>query len=92
MHDESVTIFKALADEVRLGLVRKIAANHEPRLTCEIISSCAELSALSQPTISHHISKLVAAGVLLEVKHAQQKAYLLNTDRLQAVGIDPKKL
>lgn len=92
MNDDSVTIFKALADDVRLGLVRKIATGDEPRLTCDIINACAELSALSQPTISHHISKLVAAGVLTEEKHAKQKSYRLNADRLRAAGIDPAKL
>ena len=92
MNDDSVVVLKALADDVRLGLVRKIAANSEPRLTCDIISACASLSALSQPTISHHISKLVAAGVLIEEKHAQQKSYRLNSDRLRAVGIEPTKL
>lgn len=92
MNDDSVVVYKALADEVRLGLVRKIASSSEPRLTCDIIGECAELSALSQPTISHHISKLVAAGVLIQEKHAQQKSYRLNTDRLRAVGIDPRKI
>lgn len=92
MNDDSVTIFKALADDVRLGLVRKVAASDEPRLTCDIISACVELSALSQPTISHHISKLVTAGVLTEEKHAKQKSYRLNTERLKAAGLDPTKL
>ncbi|NCU30442.1 ArsR family transcriptional regulator [Candidatus Saccharibacteria bacterium] len=92
MNDDSVAVFKALADDVRLGLVRRIAKSQEPRLTCDIIAECSELSALSQPTISHHIGKLVAAGVLTEVKHAQQKSYLLNTRRLEAVGIDPSKI
>lgn len=92
MNDGSVVVYKALADEVRLGLVRKVAASDEPRLTCDIINTCTELSALSQPTISHHISKLVAAGVLTEEKHAKQKSYTLNTDRLRAAGIDPTKI
>lgn len=92
MNDNSVVVFKALADEVRLSLVRKIAAAKEPRLTCDIIDECAQLKALSQPTISHHISKLVAAGVLTEVRHAQQKGYQLDSDRLRAAGIDPSKL
>lgn len=92
MDDDSVIVLKALADDVRLGLVRKIAASDEPRLTCDIINSCVALSALSQPTISHHIGKLVAAGVLSEEKHAKQKSYRLNANRLRSIGIDPSKL
>lgn len=92
MNDDSVIVFKALADDVRLGLVRRIASSKKPLLTCDIVEECSELSALSQPTISHHIGKLVAAGVLTEVKQAQQKSYLLNTGRLKSAGIDPKKL
>lgn len=92
MSTQSVKILKALADDVRLGLVRKLASEPEPQLTCDIINSCTELTALSQPTVSHHISKLVDAGILVEGKRAQHKVYSLNTDSLESVGIDITKL
>lgn len=88
----SVEIFKALADDVRLGLVQKLSHESEPKLTCDIISSCTQLSGLSQPTMSHHIGKLVDAGVLIEYKQAKQKSYKLNTELLISHGIDVTKL
>lgn len=88
----SVEIYKALADDVRLGLVRKLAQECQPKLTCDIIGSCTQLSGLSQPTMSHHIGKLVDAGVLIEYKQAKQKSYQLNIELLAAHGIDATKL
>ena len=89
MDDSSIVeILKALADETRLTLVRKFAASSEPLLTCDAVSSCASLLELSQPTMSHHINKLVSAGVLIEHKQAKQKAYSLNRELLIARGIN----
>ncbi len=88
----SVEILRALGDDIRLGLVRKIATGDDPQKTCEIIQSCSELTSLSQPTISHHIAKLVAAGVLIEEKQAKQKAYTVDFNLLEKHGIDINKI
>lgn len=85
-------ILKALADEVRLNLVRKVAKSGKPKLTCDIIKACTHLSSLSQPTISHHINKLVDAQILSEEKVDRHKIYTLNLDLLKKVGIDINKL
>jgi ArsR family transcriptional regulator len=87
-HVDTVELLKALADTTRLSLLRNLAAQNEPMMTCDIARSCSSLSQLSQPTMSHHINKLVAAGVVLEQKQAKQKAYRLNTELLRASGID----
>lgn len=84
LHD-TVRIFKALGDPARLELVRAVAKGNCP-------SSCGSASAgvqLSQPAISHHFSKLVEAGVLLEQKDGTQKYYAINHSLLASVGIDP---
>jgi ArsR family transcriptional regulator len=54
-----VQVLKALADPTRFAMVQKIAAEGE--LTC---SEVAEGSALSQPTVSHHLKILTDAGVI----------------------------
>ncbi len=87
--EQTVIVLKALADPTRIELVRQLA--HCPTKN----KSCGELSArapLSQPALSHHFNKLVAAGVVLENKNGTQKDYKLNSELLNKLGIDPAKL
>ena len=53
--------FKALADPMRLRLLAHIATQG-----CDSVCACDLLDVveLSQPTISHHLKKLVDAGLL----------------------------
>ncbi len=88
--NQSVEILKALADENRLAIVRKIAADAAPTPGCELSSACAQQ--LSQPTMSHHVGKLVEAGVLSVEKRGTQKVYTLECDTLESIGIDVTKL
>lgn len=85
-------VLRALADPTRLELLRKLAVEDEPALTCMLTKSCTNALRLSQPTMSHHINKLVRAGILLEQKQAKQKSYKLNTDLLDKLGINITKL
>lgn len=52
---------KALADPTRLRILSLIAARG-----CESVCACELLDALdvTQPTVSHHLKKLVDAGLL----------------------------
>lgn len=47
---------------------------------------------LSQPTMSHHLTKLVRAGVLLESKEGVKHYYEINQSQLREVGLDLTKL
>ena len=58
-HDRFVKIAKALADATRSRMVQEIRAAGE--LTC---SCMCDRFPLSQPTISHHVKTLEAAGVI----------------------------
>ena len=87
---QSVDILKALADETRLEIVRKIAKSDAPTPGCELAGGCTQQ--LSQPAMSHHINRLVEAGILDEVKHGTKKAYTLRRDILAEFGIDITKL
>lgn len=84
-------VLKALADEVRLSIVRKLAQNTNATCGCDV-TACKSVPAMSQPTMSHHFSKLVEAGVLLEEKRGTQKMYTLNTALLESMGINVSKL
>ena len=89
---ESATIFKSLADETRISILRKLAADDCEVRGSEIINSCAEFHKLSQPAMSHHFQKLVVAGVVTERKVGVEKYYQLNKQLLSDIGINPSKL
>lgn len=88
----SVDILKALADETRLGIVKRIAAEGGVMPSCDIVGSCESLAKISQPTLSHHFAKLVDAGVLRLHKQGTQNLYEVDGDVLEAHGIDIIKL
>lgn len=87
-----VAIYRALGDNIRLGMVRHIAKSESVVASCTVVSACASLLALSQPAISHHFAKLVSSGVLTEQKQGSQKIYSLNRELLCQAGIDIDKL
>jgi ArsR family transcriptional regulator, arsenate/arsenite/antimonite-responsive transcriptional repressor len=61
--DEAVAtaeVFKALADPARVRIVNVLATSGEPVCVCNLI----EPLGLSQPTVSHHLKRLVDAGLL----------------------------
>jgi ArsR family transcriptional regulator len=53
-------VFKALADPARVRIVNMLATSGEPVCVCHLI----EPLGLSQPTVSHHLKTLTAAGLL----------------------------
>lgn len=63
---------KALADPVRLRLLSHIAARG-----CDSVCACDLLDVvdLSQPTVSHHLRKLVDAGLLVREQRGRWAHY-----------------
>ena len=89
---QTVEVLKALADETRLSSVRNLATQPGAVSSCDIVESCASFLSLSQPAMSHHFGKLVAAGVLIEEKQGTKKVYRLNGVLLASTGVDVTKL
>lgn len=80
-------IFKALSDDTRMEIIRHVAKDKE--------IACQELMKrfpLSQPTMSHHFNKLVAAGVLNNRKDGVLWFYTLNTKYLKSLGVNIEKM
>ncbi|MDQ3065095.1 MAG: metalloregulator ArsR/SmtB family transcription factor [bacterium] len=92
MHANTTTILKALADETRLDIVRRLVKSPGALLSCDLAKDCGSLGKLSQPAISHHLSKLVDADILHEQKIGTEKTYRLNVSLLSSIGINPAKL
>jgi biotin operon repressor len=71
-------LLKVIADETRLRILGAIA--DEPLTGKDL----AERLNLTPPTISHHMRKLVEAGIVIATSDAQRQWYRLNGDLLLA--------
>ena len=79
--DAAVTaaVFKALADPTRVRIVNMLARSPEPACVCELIPPLG----LSQPTVSHHLKKLVQAGLLEREQRGVWAYYTLDRAGLE---------
>ncbi len=89
---QSIQVLKALADDVRLSVVRHLANQPGPIPSCDVVQSCSSLMELSQPTMSHHLNKLVDAGVLVVQKQKTENYYQVDRQLCQMYGIDIDRL
>ena len=58
--EATAALFRALGDPARVRIVNLLATSPEPVCACDVI----EPVGLAQPTVSHHLKKLVEAGLL----------------------------
>ena len=82
--DPDVQLLQAMADPVRLSIVRQLAA-------CASVCACdfTECCSVSQPTISHHLKVLREAGVVTTERRGTYIHYQLAPDfsrRWAAIG------
>jgi len=75
-------LFKALADPNRVKIVNLLATSPEPVCVCEF----TEPLGLSQPTVSHHLKKLMDAGLLEREQRGTWAYYSLRPDALARVA------
>ena len=87
MADQLVKVFDALSNETRLTIVRDFLAGHD-----SICPSIKKQIAKSQPTLSHHIGKLVDANILIESKKGTNCYYKVNKLFLKNMGINIDKM
>ena len=76
--EATARLFKALADPHRVKIVNLLATSPEPVCVCEF----TEPLGLSQPTVSHHLKKLLDAGLLEREQRGTWASYSLNHDAL----------
>jgi ArsR family transcriptional regulator len=72
------TALKAVADPTRLQILAMIAAS-ENQESC--VCNLTEPLDLTQPTISHHLKKLAAAGLINGERRGTWVWYSLNRER-----------
>ena len=71
-----VRFLQALADPVRLSIVRQIAGCDDGVCACDFVECCN----VSQPTISHHLRVLREAGVVTSERRGTNIVYSLAPD------------
>lgn len=72
-------LFKALADETRLCIVKKLAESEKS--ACQIIPC----SKKSQPTVSSHLKVLSNAGIIGFRKAGKERIYFLKEGRVKKI-------
>ncbi len=77
---ELANVLKALADPVRLRLV-SIIANAGEECACDFPDALGK----SQPTISHHLSQLVKAGILHREQRGKWAWFRVNEERMGTI-------
>jgi ArsR family transcriptional regulator len=79
--DPDVRLLAALADPVRLSIVRQLA-------DCDGICACdfTESLEVSQPTISHHLRVLREAGVVTSERRGTWIWYRLSPEAINRLG------
>jgi ArsR family transcriptional regulator len=80
--DGTARLFKALADPHRVRIVNLLANAGEAVCVCDITDSIG----LSQPTVSFHLKKLVASGLLDREKRSTWAYYSLNRKALDQLA------
>lgn len=80
--EELAGLFKVLADPARLRLLSLVAAAPTGEAcACDLVEPIGR----SQPTVSHHLSLLVDAGLLSREKRGRWAWYRVVPERLDAV-------
>jgi ArsR family transcriptional regulator len=69
-------VFRALADPARVRIVNILATSDAPVCVCNL----TEPLGLTQPTVSHHMSKLVDAGLLEREQRGKWAYFSLSRD------------
>ena len=76
-------LFKALGDPARVRLVNLIATSGGAVCACDLI----EPVGLAQPTVSHHLRKLVDAGLLEREQRGKWAFYSLKRDAVEKLAV-----
>lgn len=78
--EDAARLFKALADETRLAILRQLQEQGEV-CACNFLACCE----LAQPTVSHHLKVLREAGLVKTEKRGLWVYYTLNPEKLREV-------
>lgn len=75
-------LFKALSDPARVRIVNLLASAGEPVCACNL----NEPVGLAQPTVSHHLKKLVEVGLLEREQRGRWAYFSLRRDAVEKLA------
>jgi ArsR family transcriptional regulator len=78
----TAALFRALGDLARVRIVNTLAMNVEPVCACEFEPALG----LSQPTVSHHLKKLVDAPLLEREQRGKWAYFSLKRDGVEKLA------
>lgn len=74
--EATAELFRALGDPARVRIVNLMATSDLPLCVCNLV----EPLNLSQPTVSHHMKKLLRAGLVDREQRGKQAFFSLKRD------------
>lgn len=78
----TAALFRALADPARVRIVNLLATSGEPICACNL----NEPLGLAQPTVSHHLKKLVDAGLIEREQRGKWAYFSLKGDAVEKLA------
>lgn len=80
--EATARLFCALGDPHRVKIVNLLVTSHEPVCVCNLIRPLG----LAQPTVSHHLKKLVEAGLLDREQRGKLAFFSLNLEAVSKLA------
>ena len=80
--DATAALFRALGDPARVRILNALATSDEPVCVCNL----TEPLGLAQPTVSHHLKRLVDAGLLDREQRGRWAYYSLRADAAERLA------
>ena len=81
--EATAALFKALGDPARVRIVNMLANADGPVCACEFPGPLG----LSQPTVSHHLSRLLAAGLVMREQRGKWAYFSLDATALRTLAL-----
>ena len=80
--EATAELFKALGDPARVRLVNLLATSDRPVCMCDLI----EPVGLAQPTVSHHMKKLLDAGLVEREQRGKWAYFSLKREAVEKLA------
>lgn len=80
--EATAEVFRALGDPARVRIVNLLATNADAVCVCNLV----EPLGLSQPTVSHHLKKLLDVGLVDREQRGKWAYFSLNPDALRTLA------
>ena len=81
--EATAALFRGLADPARVRIVNLLATAGEPVCACNLNDPVG----LSQPTVSHHLKKLVDVGLLEREQRGKWAYFSLKRDAVEKLAV-----